>query len=194
LIIAISALIILAAGGWLIAASLHKPDKLPVKLDNSRRYGVAPAKAAAADTPFGQTAGGSGGAAGIAVNVNQVIPNPPVSGDASDAGTHYVEIDLTIYNSNRRSTIVPGTFVYRTAAGQLLNTADSVGKGPAFPGKLIELAGKQPVTGLSLKAGQTDDSAYLVYQLPAGETGGKLVWFDGYYDTHSTKLAVFDLN
>jgi hypothetical protein len=178
--------------GVLVFVRLHNNDT-NIKVNNSPRYGIGPSKAATGDTPFGQAAVGSGVAEGISVHVDGVISEPQTSGDAPNAGMQYLEIDIGAHNSNKYQLIIPGTFMYRTAAGQLLNTADSIGKGNAFPGKNIQLDGKQAAADLLLNPGQTAGPAYVVYQVPANETGGKLIWFDGFYDPNSTKLAIFDL-
>lgn len=151
------------------------------------------ATAAKADTLLGQTATGSGDAADFTVKVS-VIDNPQISGDAPNAGMQYVEVDFTITNTGTQANLVPGTFYYQTAAGKLFNDTNTVGNGPNIDSKTVQLADntKQDLVADSVNAGETDTTHYLLYQVPTGDKG-KLIWFDGVYDTTSTKLAIFNL-
>jgi hypothetical protein len=151
------------------------------------------ARPAATETPLGGSVRGSGNADGLDVGVAHVVPAPATTGDKPDPGTRYVEIDLSVRNTGKDLAVVVGTFYYRTADGKLLNTATSTGKGPDYPGKDVSVAGKEPLEALSLDAGEADDSHYLLYQVPVDGKTGKLVWYEGYYDTGSTRLAIFNL-
>lgn len=153
-----------------------------------------PAASAVADTPLGQTATGTGDASGWSVKIG-VNQNPRTTGDPANAGMHYVEIDFTVTNNSRQSGMLPGTFYYQTAGGRLYNDTGTQGNGPNIDNKNVQLAAdssKQPLVALTVGKGQTDASHYLLYQVPNGDKG-KLVWFDGVYDTSSTELAIFDL-
>lgn len=154
---------------------------------------IQPAKAASADTPLGETAYGSGGADGLAISIAGVVRDPHTVGQPADKGMRYIEIDLNVGNSTAQSMIVPGSFYYQTGSGKLLSTATSTGPKPAYANKQVQVAGKESLDALSLDAGQSDDSHYLIFQIPASDHGGKLIWYEGYYDTRSTKLAIFDL-
>jgi TM2 domain-containing membrane protein YozV len=180
--------------GWYTISAVNKSGHAVLIIKNGlNTSNVPPLHAAYSDTPFGQTVYGSGAAVGLAVKVNQVIPNPQTSGDSPNAGTQYVEVDLSVTNHNKYGTIVPGTFVYQTATGSLLNTADSIGSPPVYPNKNVPIVNEQPLSSLYLSPGQTDSTHYLIYQVPPADTG-KLIWYSGYYDTTSPKLAIFDLN
>lgn len=172
-----------------------KSDDFANRIRNgSGTSNIAPAREASADTPLGQTARGSGGAAGLAIKVEQVLPGPQTEGDAPDAGTVYLEIDMSVSNGTRDLMIVPGTFYYRADAGKLVATATSTGDPKYYPNKNVRIAGKESLDGLSLPAGQTDAKHYLIFQVPSSDKAGKLIWYDGYYDPDSTRLAVFDLD
>jgi hypothetical protein len=179
--------------GWYAITTLGHSKQLVLKIENGpNTSNVPPLHAASSNTPFGQTAYGSGVAAGLTVKITQVTLNPPTIGDLPNAGTQYVEVDLLVSNHNKYSTIVPGTFVYQTATGALLNTADSVGTPPLYPNKNVQVFEKQPLSSLSLGPGKSDGTHYLIYQVPPGGTG-TLIWYEGYYNTTSPKLAIFDL-
>ncbi len=159
---------------------------------------LAPVHPATSDTALGQTAEGSGGADGLAITVERVLANPPVSGDPADPGTEYLEVDLYVKNSSKYSAIVPGTFYYQTSSGELLSTATSVGDKKTYANKSVEVTGKASLDDLSLDAGQADSTHYLIFQIPASEIkgasiAGKMVWYEGYYDTSSPKLAILSL-
>jgi hypothetical protein len=165
----------------------------PTFIIDNHAYGTLPiAQAATTDTSLGETALGTGDESGLAVAVVRTITNPPTTGNAPNAGMQYLEIDLSVSNHTSRGTIVLGTFYYQTAAGNLLNTADTVGNPAVYPNKNVQVVGKSPLIDLYLSPEQTDSSHYLIYQVPIADHG-KLIWFDGYYDTDATKLAVFDL-
>lgn len=150
------------------------------------------ATSASTDTPLGQPAKGSGDAADFVVKLTSVNSNPQTTGDQPDAGMQYVEVDFSITNNGRQSNLVPGTFYYQTASGKLLNSVDVQGTGSNIDSKNAQVAGKETLNAASVEPSQTDTSHYLLYQIPKGDTG-KLVWFDGIFDTSSTKLAIFDL-
>jgi hypothetical protein len=191
IVVAVLVLLLLAIAGVVIFGR-HSGHPAIVPNNSIHTSNTPPARAATSDTPLRQTAYGSSDTAGLAISIAQVIPDPPVIGDPPNAGTHYVEIDLAVANNAKHATIVPGTFYYQTTAGNLLNTADTTGKKPDDPNKSVQVTDKEPLTALSLKPGKTDSSHYLLYQVPAADKG-KLVWFQGYYDPGSTKLAIFDL-
>jgi hypothetical protein len=151
------------------------------------------AKSATTDTPFGQTAIGTGDAKGWSVKIND-NQNPQTTGDAPNAGMHYVEVDFTISNNSGQSDFTPGTFYYQTASGKLYNDTNTNGTGPNIDTKNVQLANTnlQALVADSVNNGQTDTSHYLLYQVPNGDNG-KLIWYDGTYQT-DTKLATFDLN
>lgn len=188
-------IIILVAAGVLSAVYLHsKKDIIDGRIRNGAdTSNISPAKAVSADTPLGQLAYGSGGEAGLAIKVGHIVLKPQTTGDAADAGMLYMEIDLSVTNNTQSSMIVPGTFYYQTAAGKLISTATSTGDKSTYANKNVQVVGKDSLEGLSLPAGQTDASHYLIFQVPSADISGKLIWFDGYYDTKSTKLAIFDL-
>jgi len=150
------------------------------------------AKSVTTDTPLGQSATGTGDAAGWSVKIS---PNqsPQTTGDSPNAGMHYLEVDFTITNNSSQSGIMPGTFYYQTSSGKLYNDTGTQGTGSNIDAKNVQLANSnlQALVADSVNTGQTDTSHYLIYQVPNGDNG-KLVWFDGIYQT-TTKLAVFDL-
>jgi TM2 domain-containing membrane protein YozV len=146
------------------------------------------------ETPLGQAATGTGDAAGWSVTVaaNQ---NPVTTGEAPDAGMHYVEIDFTVANKSRESGFVPGTFYYQTAAGKLYNDTNTVGSGPNLSSKNVELVdkAKELLNATTVDAGQTDTTHYQLFHVPVGDTG-KIVWFDGILSTTKPKLGILNLN
>lgn len=148
---------------------------------------------ATTDTPLGQAATGNGDAAGWSVKLN-VNQNPQTTVDAPNAGMHYVEVDFTITNNSSQSGLLPGSFYYQTASGRLYNDTGTQGTGSNIDSKNVQLAdtNKQALVAVSVNTGQTDTVHYLLYQVPKGDNG-KLIWFDGIYDTSSAKLAIFDL-
>lgn len=170
-----------------------KPKDLTPSPDNSAGLAKPAANAASGVTPLGESAAGSADTADLSIKIERVISDPQTTGDRPDPGTKYVEIDLSVTNSGQGTQVVPGTFVYDAQDGRLFYTADSTGKGSGYANKNVQVSGKQSLDDLSLGPGQTDSSHYLIYQLPAKDTGGELIWYDGYYDTSSTKLAVFAL-
>jgi hypothetical protein len=145
------------------------------------------------DTPLGQAATGTGDAKGwsVTINANQ---SPQTTGDAPNAGMHYLEVDFTITNNSGQSGISPGSFYYQTAGGKLYNDTGTQGTGSNIDAKNVQLTNTnlQALVADSVNNGQTDTSHYLLYQVPNGDNG-KLIWFDGIYQT-TTKLAIFDLN
>jgi hypothetical protein len=172
----------------------NKRHSFESKIKNDPGIGTIPeAQAASADTPLGQTVHGSGNADGIDISVAGVNPDPKTTGDSPSAGMRYIEVDISATNNGKSQVIVPGTFYYRTGTGKLLATATSTGNKAEYPNKDVQVTGKESLDALSLNPGQTDDNHYLIYQVPADDKNGKLVWYEGYYDTGSTKLAVFDL-
>jgi hypothetical protein len=179
--------------GWYTISTLSKSGHVIVSIENGiNTSNTPPAKSASSDTPLGQIAYGSSDSSGISIKIDQVIEDPNTSGDSPAPGTQYLEIDLSVSNANKRGTIIPGTFVYKTAKGDLLNTADAVGKSPVYPNKNVLITGEEPLANLYLSPGQTDNSHYLIYAIPSADKG-QLIWYQGYYDTTSTKLAIFEL-
>ncbi|MGC1177019.1 MAG: NINE protein [Candidatus Saccharimonadales bacterium] len=154
---------------------------------------AAKATAAKADTPLGQPATGTGDAAGFAVTIS-VNSNPQITGEAPGAGMQYVEVDFSITNNGKQADLVPGSFYYQTASGKQLNDTSVRGNGPDIDSKNVQLAdvNKQQLIAVLVNPGQTDTSHYFIYQVPKGDVG-KLIWYDGIYDTSATKLAIFDL-
>lgn len=187
---AVLVLIVLAA---VVVFLVTRHKRLPITPNNSASIVKPPPKPATSETPLGQAAKGSSDTAGISIKVVGVINKPPVTGDPADKGQRYLEIDLSI-NDSGSSDIVPGTFVYQSADGKLINTAGSAAAGSDNPQKNVQVPGKQSLEDLSLKRNQTAGPVYLIYQVPQTDKGGKLIWYDGYYDTSSTKLAIFDLD
>jgi hypothetical protein len=179
--------------GWYTISTLSKSGHVIVPIENGiNTSNTPPAKSASSDTPLSQIAYGSSDSSGISIKIDQVIEDPNTSGDSPDPGAQYLEIDLSVSNANKRGTIIPGTFVYKTAKGDLLNTADAVGKSPVYPNKNVLITGEEPLANLYLSPGQTDNSHYLIYEIPRADKG-QLIWYQGYFDTTSTKLAIFDL-
>ena len=179
--------------GWYTFSTLNKSGHVVLVIKNGpNTSNVPPLHAASSDTSLGETAHGSGVAVGLTVKVTQVIPDPQATGDSPNAGTRYVEVDLSVTNHNKYGTVVPGTFVYQTATGSLLNTADSIGSPPVYPDKNVQISNKQPLSSLHLAPGQTDSNSYVIYQVSPA-VSGTLIWYAGYYDTTSPKLAIFDL-
>ncbi|HEY1645365.1 MAG TPA: hypothetical protein VGF75_03180, partial [Candidatus Saccharimonadales bacterium] len=136
---------------------------------------------------------GTGDAKGwsVSIGVNQ---DPQTTGDAANAGWHYIEVDFTITNKSGQSGISPGTFYYQTASGKLYNDTGTQGTGSNIDAKNVQLTNTniQSLVADSVNNGQTDNSHYLLYQVPNGDIG-KLIWYDGIYQT-TTKLAIFNLD
>jgi hypothetical protein len=151
------------------------------------------ATSATTDTPLGQTSTGNGDAKGWSVKI-AVNQSPQTTGDTPNTGMHYVEVDFTIANNSGQSGIVPGTFYYKTSSGKLDNDTGTDGNGPNIDAKNVQLTNTnlQALVADSVNNGQTDNTHYLLYQVPDGDNG-KLIWYDGIYQT-DTKLAIFDLN
>jgi hypothetical protein len=146
-----------------------------------------PAKSVTTSTPLGT----AGTAQNFSVKVTKVVPNPQTTGDKSNAGMQYLEVDLSIANNGSQEDIVPGSFYYQTAAGKELPTADTFGTGDA-PNKNVQIVGREAFVAATVKPGQTVDTHSLVFQIPQGDKG-KLIWHDGIFDTTSPKLAIFEL-
>jgi hypothetical protein len=159
---------------------------------NSSSSNASQATSVTTDTPLGQSATGTGDAAGwtVKINVNQ---NPKTTGSLANAGWHYLEVDFKVTNNSGQSGFVPGTFYYKTASGKLYNDTGTQGTGSSIDAKNVQLANSnlQPLDAATVNKGQTDTTHYLLYQVPNGDKG-KLIWFDGTYQT-TTKLAIFDL-
>jgi hypothetical protein len=102
----------------------------------------------------------------------------------------YLEIDLSLTNtSNKQDPVTCGDFFYQTMAGKELVTATTIGTDS--PGKNVEVVGKEALVAEFLKAGQTVDTKYVIYQIPKGDKG-KLVWKEN-PDSSSNKLGIFNL-
>jgi hypothetical protein len=189
---------VLAVGLWYGIGRYEKYSKahrFESKISNDPSIGkIPPAYAAVADTPLGHMVAGSGSAAGVSVGVDSVSDDPATTGDDPSAGMRYIAVYMNVISDSKSLATVSGTFYYRTGSGELLPTATSTGKQGEYPNKKVELAGRDSLEDLSLNPGQSDNSHYLLYQIPKDDTGGKLIWYEDYYDTSSTKLAVFDLN
>lgn len=153
----------------------------------------AKAKSVTKETPLGQAATGNGDAADFRVQLSDVNPVPATSGDAPNASNRYLEVDFTVSNQGKKENFLPGTFYYQTAAGKLYNDTTTQGSGPNINSKNVSLADttKPLLVAARLKPGQTS-SYYLLFQVLTDDAG-KIVWFDGTYDTSSPKLAIFDL-
>jgi hypothetical protein len=152
------------------------------------------AKSVTTETPFSQVATGTGDAADFGVKIAGVNPKPVTTGEAPNPGMQYIEIDFALSNNGKKSGLLPGTFYYQTAAGKLLSDTGVSGSGPTIDSKNVQLtdANKNPMIATSLNAGQTDTTHYSLYQVPVGDAG-KLIWFDGIFDTTGPKLAIFNL-
>lgn len=203
-IILILWLIISAVSAVSIVAALNKAGHQLSKLNGStiscsgdvctNSKNTSQAKSATAVTPLGEAANGTGDAADFVVMIGAVNPNPQTTGEAPSAGMQYIEIDFALTNTGAKSGLVPGTFYYQTAAGKLLNNTGTQGTGPNISSKNVQLAdkAKQPLVAVSLEPGQTDSAHYSLYQVPKGDSG-KLIWYDGIFDTTSPKLGIFAL-
>ncbi len=147
------------------------------------------------DTPLGQAVTGTGDAASWAVKVAAVNASPKTTGDAPNAGMQYIEVDFAITNNGKTSDLLPGTFYYQTASGKLFNDTGVSGDGPEIDSKNVLLAdtSKQQMVAVSVGAGQTVTSRYSLYQIPKGDVG-KVLWLDGIFDAHGTKLGIFNLH
>ena len=109
------------------------------------------------------------------VKVLNSIANPQITGDAPDKGMQYVEVDVSITNiSNKQDPVTCNDFKYQTQSGKELSTADTFGtdsSGASMPGKDVEVVGKERLVAEFLKAGQTVDSKYVIFQVPQGDKG-----------------------
>jgi len=138
-------------------------------------------------TPLGTAATSQG----FSVKVTKVVPNPQTTGDQPNAGTQYLEVDLSITNAGSQEELVPGSFYYQTAAGKELTTANTFGN-QGSPNKNVQIVGREAFIAVSLKPQQTDETHSVIFQIPQGDKG-KLIWHDGIFDTTSPKLAIFEL-
>jgi hypothetical protein len=180
----------------IIKHDVHKSfnTNVSVNVNGTSSNNLPAAKSAAAITPLGEAAVGSGDASGYSVKVSE-NNNPATTGDAPNAGMRYIEVDFSVANNGKSAGLLPGTFYYQTSSGKLLNDTGTSGNGPNIDSKNVQLASpnKQPLVAMSVNPGHTDTIHYLLYQVPEGDKG-KLIWYDGIYDTSSTKLAIFELN
>ena len=144
-------------------------------------------------TPYGQTATGNGDASGwrVKIAVNQ---HPQTIGDPASPGTHYISVVFSITNNSKKAGLLPGSFYYQTYNDSLLNDTSVQGNSPTIDYKNVRLAnsGFSRLRGLSLAPGQTNSSHYLIFDVPNNDNG-KIIWYDGVYNTNSAELAIFDL-
>ena len=138
-------------------------------------------------TPLGTAAT----AQNFSVKATKGVPNPQTTGDKPDAGTQYIEVDLSITNNGSQEDLVPGTFYYQTTAGKEITTADTFGN-QGSPNKNVQIVGREAMVAVSLKPGQTDETHSVIFQIPQGDKG-KMIWHDGIYQTDSAKLGIFQL-
>ena len=132
--------------------------------------------------PTGQSADGTGPAAGFAVHVNKVIKNPTVTGDKPATNLEYIEFDVSVTNNTNTTSLTPGVFYLQEATtGKLFIPADMFGLvsynwiASAFSSKHVTIPGKNPLMTTQIPAGQTVSNLYLIYQILWGEKG-QLVW------------------
>jgi TM2 domain-containing membrane protein YozV len=177
--------VVVIPGIYLGAATIYRNHQPVLVLNNSSKFDnlLSPAPADTI-TPLGHTVIGTGDATGLNVAVAKVIQNPDVNGPPAKIGNQYLEVDLYVKNTSKTMLAVPDTFYYRTSTGQLIGVADDKSD--------VQIVGKQPVINLYLAPGQYNNSHYLIYQVPIGDKG-ELIWFDGYGQINSVKLAVFSL-
>lgn len=129
----------------------------------------------------------------FAVKVIAVTPNPTTTGDSPNTGMQYLEVNLSITNiSNTANDMVPGTFYYQTTSGKEFATADTMGNQSGDPNKRVQITGSQPLISDFLNPQQTDNTSYLIYQIPQGDKG-KLIWHETTFDVTSPVIAIFDL-
>ncbi len=175
---------------------INKLDGTSVSCDGSscKTTKTPEATEATVDTPLGQVAKGSGDAADFAVKISSVNTNPQTVGEAPNTGMQYIEVDFSITNNGEQSSFIPGTFSYQTSAGKFFYDTNTQGSGPSINSKNVRLTNnsKEQMVVVAVNPGQTDTSHYALYQVPKGDVG-KLVWFEGEFDTTSPKLAIFDL-
>ncbi len=142
-------------------------------------------------TPYGQSASGNGDASGwqVKINVNQ---HPKTTGEPANPGTHYMSVVFTITNNSGKSALVPGSFYYQTYTDSLLNDTSVQGNESTIVFKNVRLANTNlsQLKALRLAPGQTDNSHYLIFDVPNNDNG-KIIWFDGTYNTSSAELAIF---
>jgi hypothetical protein len=142
-------------------------------------------------------------ALGKAVNANDCsvkvlksVTNPQTTGDAPDKGMQYIEVDVSITNiSNKQDPVTCNDFTYQTESGKELSTANTFGtdsSGASMPGKNVEVLGKERLVAEFLKAGESVDSKYVVFQVPQGDKG-KLIWHES-PDPTSKTIGIFSLN
>jgi hypothetical protein len=147
------------------------------------------ASSATTATPFGNTAT----ADNFSVKIASDTPNPQYTGDAPNAGTMYLEVDITQTNLGKDKSNITGGFTYQTAAGKEYIGANTFGT-PPDPNKNVQLVGKDLLIADFLDAGQSDTKA-VVFMVPQGDTGnGKLIWHQDDFSTSSPKLAIFELH
>lgn len=126
----------------------------------------------------------------FSIKVTKVVPNPQTTGDQPDAGSQYLQVDISITNNSATDDFVPGSFFYRTPSGQESNEARVFGTDS--PGKNVEVVGRQSMTAVTVEPGKTDDTRSLIFQIPIGDKG-ELVWRDGIFDKEGTKFGAFQL-
>lgn len=138
-------------------------------------------------TPLGSPAT----AESFSVKVTKVVPNPQTRGDKPDAGTQYLQVDLSITNApNGDDGFIPGSFFYQTSSGQQYNEARVFGANS--PNKDVEVIGRQSITAVTVEPGKTDDTRSLIFQIPQGDKG-QVVWRDGIFNKEGAKFATFQL-
>lgn len=139
-------------------------------------------------TPLGSAAT----ADNFSIKVTKVVQNPQTTGDKPDAGTQYLQVDLSLTNNGSGdSDFVPGTFFYKTSSGKELLEAHVFGN-QGSPNKNVEVVGRQSMTAVTVEPGKTDDTRSLIFQIPQGDKG-QVVLRDGTFDEQGAKFGTFQL-
>ena len=127
----------------------------------------------------------------FSLKVTKVVLDPKVTGDKPDKGTQYLEVDLSFTNNGTQETSTPGTFIYQTTDGKELFDANMHSTMEGSPNKNVLLVGRETLSALFMKPGQTNSSYSQVFQIPQGDKG-KMIWRE---DTlsDSIKFATFQL-
>jgi TM2 domain-containing membrane protein YozV len=130
---------------------------------------------------------------GYSVKVEKVVSNPATTGDTPDQGSQYLRVDLSISNSGGED-FLPGSFFYRSSSNTEYTQAIILGSDGNTPGKRVTFPDRELVYAVSVAPGATSDKYSLLFQVPAGETSGQVVWREQAFANEGPRLGTFELN
>lgn len=128
---------------------------------------------------------------GFSVKVTGVKLDPPVIGDAPDAGKQYIEVDVSATNTGAQQASIEGGFAYRPVTDSRILPANTMGTSLSDPNKKVQIVGRTSFFG-SFIAPKAATIGSLIFQIPKGDSG-QLVWQSSIFDPTSTALAFFAL-